>query len=93
MRRRRARAKSFERVVGEYTTVIHDDDAISEALGFLHVVRGVEQRLAAGLELLEVVEDGVAALRIDTVGSSSSRMSGSCSRPAARLRRRFMPPL
>ena len=28
-----------------------------------------------------------------TVGSSSSRMSGSCSRPAARFSRRFMPPL
>ena len=54
-----------ERVAGDDLAVVHDDDAIAEALCLLHVVRRVEQRLAAPAQLLEVVEDGVSALRID----------------------------
>jgi hypothetical protein len=48
--------------------VVHDDDAIGEALGLFHVMGRIQQRLAARLELFEVVEDRVAALRIDADG-------------------------
>ena len=60
-----ARLQPVERVVGDHPAVVDDDDAIGEALDFFHVVRRVEQRLAAPLQRLEVVEDRVAALRID----------------------------
>ena len=63
--RRRARVQACQRVVGDHLAAIDDDDAVGQALGFLHVVRRVEQRLAAALQLFEVVEDGVAALRVD----------------------------
>jgi hypothetical protein len=53
--------------------MVHDHDPVAEPLGFLHVVRGVEQRLAAPLQRLEIVEDRVAALRIDEGGQVSSR--------------------
>src|SRR3989442_7719976 len=52
-------------VVRDHLAVIDDDDAIGEAFGFFHVVRRVEQRLAAALERFKVVENRVAALRID----------------------------
>jgi len=45
--------------------VVHHDDAIGETLGFFHVMRRVEERLATCLELLEVLENRVSALRID----------------------------
>ena len=48
--------------------VVDHDHAIGQPLGFLHVMRRVEERLAAPLEGLEVVEDRVAALRIDADG-------------------------
>jgi len=48
--------------------MIDDDNAIGEALDLFHVVGGVEQRLAARFQLLEVVEDRIAALRIDADG-------------------------
>ena len=57
-----------ERVAGDDLAVVDDDDAVAQALGLFHVVRGVEQRLAATAQRLEVVEDGVAALRIDADG-------------------------
>jgi hypothetical protein len=88
------RAQAAQRVIGEHLPLIHHDDAIGEALGFFHVMRRIEQCLAARLELFEVVEDGVAALadrRRPSVRRAAG-WSGSCSRPAARLRRRFMPP-
>jgi len=33
--------------LGEDVAVVHDDDAIAEALGFVHVVRGENERDAA----------------------------------------------
>ncbi len=76
-RRPRARASStarqaldtgLQRVAGDDLAVVDDDDAVAQPLGLFHVVRRVEQRLAAAAQLLEVVEDGVAALRIDADG-------------------------
>src|SRR5438477_10906982 len=43
--------------------VVDDDHTVAEALGLFHVVRRVDERLAARAQRLEVVEDGVAALR------------------------------
>ena len=63
-----ARIQTRQRVVGDHLAAIDHDDAIGEALGFLHVVRRVEQRLAAALQFFEVVENRVAALRIDADG-------------------------
>ena len=34
--------ESLQRVVGNDFAVIDDDDAVAEALGFFHVVRGVD---------------------------------------------------
>ncbi len=55
-------------IVSDHLSVIDNDYAVAEALGFLHVVGGVDQRLAALLEGLEVVEDGMAALRVHAHG-------------------------
>jgi hypothetical protein len=41
---------------------------LDEALGLFHVVGGIEQGLAAFLEGFQVVEDGVAALRVHAHG-------------------------
>ncbi len=48
--------------------MIDDDQPVAQPLGFFHVVRRVNQRLAALLQRLQIVEDGVAALRVDAHG-------------------------
>ena len=63
--RRHGCVQPVQRVVGDDTASIDHDDAIGETFGFLHVVRRVQQRLATALQLFEVVEDCIAALRID----------------------------
>src|ERR1700674_4427043 len=57
--------QSLQRVVGNHLPVVDDHNAVAEALGLFHVVRGVNESLATLLQGLEVVKDGVAALRID----------------------------
>ena len=63
--RRRQRRDAGERVAGDDLAVVDDHDPVAEALGLLHVVGRVDERLAAPAQRLEVVEDGVAALRVD----------------------------
>ena len=63
--RGQALVQALQRVAGDDLAVVHDDDAVAQPLGLFHVVRRVEQRLAAVAQRLEVVEDGVAALRVD----------------------------
>lgn len=60
--------KFVERAEREEFAVIDDADARAEALGFLHVMRRVDDGDAGAVEELEVVEDGVARLRIDADG-------------------------
>ena len=65
---RQQAVKAVQGVVGDNLAMIDDDDAVAEALGFLHVVRGVDQGLATLLEGFKVFEDSVTALRIDADG-------------------------
>ncbi len=46
--------------------MIDDHDAVAEALGLFHIVRSVDEGFAALLQGLEVIKDGIAALRINT---------------------------
>lgn len=48
--------------------VVDDADARAQARGFLHVMRGVDDGEPAAVEGLEVFEDGVARLGVDTDG-------------------------
>src|SRR6266849_891133 len=57
--------QSLQCVVGNHLPVIDDHDAVAEALGLFHIVRGVDEGFAALLQGLEIVKDGIAALRID----------------------------
>src|ERR1700676_4631103 len=57
--------QSLQRVIGNHLPVIDDHNAVAEALGLFHIVRGIDKGLAALLQRLEIVEDGIAALRID----------------------------
>ena len=59
------RWRPARRIVGDDAAVIDDDEPVAETLGLFHVVRGVESVLPRRFERLEVVEDGVAALRVD----------------------------
>ncbi len=45
--------------------MVHDHDAVAQPLRLFHVVRRVHERLAPRPQGLEVVEDRVAALRVD----------------------------
>src|SRR5580700_6388086 len=65
VRYRQQAIQALQGIVGDHLAVVDDDDTIAETLGLFHVVRGVEQRLAAALEDLEVVENGVPALGVD----------------------------
>jgi hypothetical protein len=44
--------------------VVDDDHAIAQTLGLFHVMRRVDERLAPASKRLQIVEDGVAALRV-----------------------------
>ena len=54
--------------LGHQPALVDDADPVAEALGLLHVVRGVEHRQALAAERLDALEDGVAALRVDAHG-------------------------
>ena len=60
--------KFVESAEGVEFTVVDDADAGTEAGGFLHVVRGVDDGEALAVEALEVFEDGVAGLGVDADG-------------------------
>src|SRR5216684_3269695 len=57
--------QSLQRVVGNHLPVIDDHNAVAEALGLFHIVRRVDESLATLLQGLEIVKDGIAALRIN----------------------------
>src|SRR5690348_5311995 len=46
--------------------MVDDGDAVAESLGFVHVVRGEENRAARGLEFLDEIPDLAARLRIES---------------------------
>ena len=48
--------------------MIDDADARAEPRGFLHVMRGVNDRKSVAIELFEVLEDRVSGLRVDAHG-------------------------
>src|SRR3954465_11458422 len=52
-------------LIGDDASVIHDDDSIGKTFYLFHVVRRVEDGLAALLQNFQVIENSVAALRID----------------------------
>src|SRR5438270_10583740 len=54
--------------LGDELALVEDADAVAETLRFLHVVGRVEHGQALGAERLDALEDGVAALRIDSDG-------------------------
>src|SRR5262252_2643327 len=53
---------------GDNATVVHDGDAVAEALRLLHVMRRVDDRHSLAVQLLDHLEDSVARLRIHTYG-------------------------
>ena len=55
-----------QRVVGENAPVIHDDDAIAQPLNLFHVVRRIDHRSSLAGQHLDGLENGIAALRVDT---------------------------
>ncbi|RLE19474.1 MAG: hypothetical protein DRJ50_12165, partial [Actinobacteria bacterium] len=57
--------KITPRALGDDLPFVNDADPVAETLGFLHVVRRVEDGHTFGTEAFHVLEDGVAALRID----------------------------
>ena len=67
-RRGQPSVQAAHRIVGDNPAVIDDDDAIAQAFGFFHIVSGVEQRLAAAFQLLEILEDGIARLGVNADG-------------------------
>ncbi len=77
--RRRQSEQALQRVVSDHAAVVEDDDAVAEPLGLLHVVRRVEQRLAAPLQRLEVVED-----RVDGCADRRRRSARPAGGPAGR---------
>ena len=56
------------RTLGHDLAVVHHDEPVAELLGLVHEVRGEHQRGAAFLELVELVPQQVARLRIETGG-------------------------
>ena len=50
---------------GDHLALVHDADAVGQLLRLFHVVRGVEDGHPAGVEVLDPVEDGAPALRVD----------------------------
>src|SRR6266853_2826566 len=52
--------------LGDDLAVIHDRDAIAEALGFLHVVRREQHRPAVGAEAADDLPQLAARLRVET---------------------------
>src|SRR5216117_1599300 len=52
--------------LGDDLAVIHDRDAIAEALGFLHVVRREQHRSAVGAEAADDLPQLTARLRVET---------------------------
>src|SRR5277367_5847099 len=57
--------QSLQRVVRDHFSVIDDDDAVAEPLRLFHVVRGVDESLAAFFQYLKIFKDCIAALGID----------------------------
>ena len=48
--------------------MVHDGDAVAEALGFVHVMRGEQDGAAGRLELLDQFPELAAGLRIEAGG-------------------------
>ena len=48
--------------------MVHDGDAVTEPLGLFHVVRGQQDGAALAFEVLDVLENVVAGLRVDADG-------------------------
>ena len=48
--------------------VVHNGDALAEALGFVHVVRGEKDGAAGGFELLDQIPKLAASLRVEAGG-------------------------
>ena len=48
--------------------VVHDGDALAEALGFVHIMRGEKNGAARGFELLDQIPKLAAGLRVEAGG-------------------------
>jgi len=59
-RGRQMPVQAAHRVIRDHLAVIDDDDAIAKPLRLFHVVRRVDQRLAAPLQFLEILENRIA---------------------------------
>src|SRR5690242_13386997 len=62
------RHELLARALGADLAAVDDPDAVAEALGLLHVVRGVQDGHAAGAELGDGLEDRIATLWVDAHG-------------------------
>src|SRR5437588_656169 len=58
----------FPRALGDELAFVENADPVAEALRFLHVMRRVEHGQTGPAESLDALQDGVAALGIDTDG-------------------------
>ena len=53
---------------GDYFAVVHDGDAVAEALGFVHVVGRKDDGAAVELELVDQIPKLAAGLRVEAGG-------------------------
>ena len=83
-----------QRVASDETASIHDADARAERLHLFHVMAGVDDGHAGGVEPADLLEEWLRDCgSTPAVGSSSNNQRRADARaPTPRLRRRFMPP-
>ena len=56
--------------------MVDDGDALAELIGLFHVVRGEQDRLPVGVEVVEDLPHGDAALRIEAGGGLVEEQHG-----------------
>jgi hypothetical protein len=56
------------RALGDEAPVVHDGEAVAEALGLVHEMRREQHRLALLQQLLQALPDQVARLRVEAGG-------------------------
>ena len=93
-----AAAQLGERAVGDQVTLIEDDDAVGEALGFVELVGGQHDRTTAGRKTANDGADRVAAVHIHPRGGLVEeghfrlRSHGQCQRDTLLLTAAEVPP-
>ena len=79
--------------LGDDLRLVHDDEAVAQLLGLVHVVGGQDQRHAALLEPVQPVPEQVPGLRVEAGRRLvEEEQVGSLMSDRAIVRRRFIPP-